>query len=270
MKNLGRYEIQSYDVLVKGVTQSREKILYYNNNNEDFFVERSNGTIREGYEQFEIIFSQLRWFDIKTNVVGQSFYVSDRGLPPTPYVYFTISDVDSIQRENSKLLKVIDSTNNPIKLEFETEYDCNQAYSLIILLLEDPEADTNKIQVDNIVPVIHFNKLFYNIDVLDNSFNIGTFSSDTSSSLILNINVNSFTSTLPITKQDIITKLVNRVSDNRDVVITIMEKDIKFHTGSINGPEVTNISSIGNYFIKIELTDLGQNTTQFTILLNII
>jgi len=275
MKNLGRYEIQTYDVLVKGVTQSREKILYYNNNNEDFFIERNNGTIRDGYDQSEIIFTQLRWFDIKTNVVGESFYIIDRGVPPIPYVYFTIADVDSIQRESSTLLKVIDSTNNPIKLDFETELDCNQAYSVIILLLEDPKANTNNITIDNKVPIIHFNKLFYNIDVLDNSFNTGTFSSDTTSSLILNINISgrnfgSFTGNLPITKQDVISKLVNNVSDNRDVVITIMEKDIKFHTDSITGPEVTDISSPGNYFVKIELKDLGQNKTEFTILFNII
>jgi len=270
MKNLGRYEIQTYDVLVKGVTQSREKILYYNNNNEDFFIERSNGTIRDGYDQSDIIFTQLRWFDIKTNVVGESFYIIDRGVPPIPYVYFTISDIDSIQRESSTLLKVIDSTNNPIKLEFETESDCNQAYSVIILLLEDPKADTNNIVIDTTTPVIHFNKSFYNIDVLDNSFNTGTFSSETTTSLTLNINSSSFTGTLPITKQDVISKLVNNVSDNRDVVITIMEKDIKFHTDSITGPEVTDISSPGNYFTKIELTDLGQNKTEFTILFNII
>ena len=270
MANLGRYEIESYDVLVNGVTQSREKILYYNNNDEDFFIERSYGTIRDGYDESDIIFTELRWFDIVTNVVGESFYIIDRGVPPTPYVYFNISDIDSIQKESSCLLKIIDSTNNPIKLDFETSLDCNQAYSVIILLLEDSKADTSNMTIDNTVPVIRFNRLFYNIDVLDNIFNTVTFSSDTSSSLILNINSGSFTGNLPITKEHVISHLVNNITDNRDVVITIMEKDIKFHTESITGPEVTDMSSPGNYFTKIELTDLAQNTTQFTILFNII
>ena len=269
MKNLGRYEIETYDVLVSGLNETRERILYYNNNNEDFFIERYYGTIRDGYEQSEIIFSDLRWFDIKTNVVGESFYVNDKEVPPIPYVYFTIDDIDSIQRENSTKLKVIDSTNNPIGLIFETEFDCNQAYSLIILLLEDPNADANNITVDNSGPVIHFNKLFYNTDVLDNNFNTGTFSSSDTTSLLLNINTSSFSGTLPITKENIKDYLVNKISDNRDVAINIMEKDIKINLGSLSGPEVSDISTIGTYFIKIEISDLVKNTTQFTILTNL-
>ena len=55
MKNIGRYEIETYDVSINGVTETREKILYYSNNNEDFFIERYYGIIRDGYEQTEII-----------------------------------------------------------------------------------------------------------------------------------------------------------------------------------------------------------------------
>jgi hypothetical protein len=275
MKNIGRYEIETYDVSIDGVTETREKILYYNNN-EDFFIERYYGVIRDGYEQTEIIFDNLRWDDIKTNVVGESFYISDRGIPPTPYVYFTIADIDSIQRESLLKLKVIDSTNNPIGLLFETEFDCNQAYSLIILLLDDPKADTSKITVDSTGPVIHFNKLFYNVDVLDNSFQTGTFSSDVVTSLILNIETNAmdrgisqFSGALPITKSNLKNHLINKVSDNRDVSINIMDNDITINSGSPNGIVVDEISTTGTFFVKIEISDLVKNITQFTVLVNI-
>ena len=276
MKNIGRYEIETYDVSINGVTETREKILYYSNNNEDFFIERYYGIIREGYEQTEIIFDNLRWDDIKTNVVSESFYISDRGIPPTPYVYFTIADIDSIQRESSLKLKVIDSTNNPIGLLFETEFDCNQAYSLIILLLEDPKTDTSKITVDSTGPVIHFNKLFYNVDVLDNNFQTGTFSSDVVTSLILNIETNTmsrgvpqFSGTLPITKLNLKDNLINKISDNRDIVINIMENDITINSGSPNGLVIDEISTTGTFFVKVEISDLVKNITQFTVLINI-
>jgi hypothetical protein len=276
MKNIGRYEIETYDVSINGVTETREKILYYNNNNEDFFIERYYGVIRDGYEQTEIIFDNLRWDDIKTNVVGESFYISDRGIPPTPYVYFTIADIDSIQRESLIQLKVIDSTNNPIVLLFETEFDCNQAYSLIILLLDDPKADTSTITVDSTGPVIYFNKLFYNVDVLDNNFQTGTFSSDIVTSLILNIETNTmghgipqFSGTLPITKSNLKDNLINKVSDNRDVSINIMDNDITINSGSPNGMEIHEISTTGTFFVKIEISDLVKNITQFTVLVNI-
>ena len=269
MKNIGRYEIEKYDVSINGVTETREKILYYSNNNEDFFIERYYGIIRDGYEQTEIIFDNLRWNDIKTNVVSESFYISDRGIPPTPYVYFTITDIDSIQRESSLKLKVIDSTNNPIGLVFETEFDCNQAYSLIILLLEDPKTDTSKITVDSTGPCIHFNKLFYNVDVLDNNFQTGTFSSDAVTSLILNINILSFTGTLPITKLNLKDHLINKISDNRDIVINIMENDITINSGSPSGLLIDEISTTGTFFVKVEISDLVKNITQFTVLINI-
>jgi hypothetical protein len=269
MKNIGRYDIETYNVTVNGITETRKKILYYNNNNEDFFVERYYGIIRDGYEQTEIIFKNLRWFDIKTNIVGKSFYISDRGTPPIPYVYFTIADIDSIQRETSTKLKVIDTTNNPIALVFETEFDCNQAYSLIILLLDDPNADTNNVTVDSSGPIIHFNSNFYNVDVLDNNFQTGTFSSDATTSLILNINTHSFTGTLPISKGDIRTHLVKGVTDNRDISINMMDNDITINAGSITGTEVSNISTTGLFFIKFEISDLVKNKTVFTVLANL-
>jgi len=140
---------------------------------------------------------------------------------------------------------------------------------LIILLLEDPTADTNNVTIDNTGPTIHFNKLFYNVDVLNNNFQTGTFSSDTATSLILNINTNNFTGNLPLTKSDIKTHLVNKISDNRDVVINIMDNDITINAGTINGTEVSVISALGLFFIKIEISDLVKNTTQFTILANL-
>ena len=270
MRNLGRYEIETYEVLVAGYTQSREKISYYNNNNEDFFIERYQGTIREGYEQTEIIFTDVRWIDIKTHVVGESFYILDRGTPPIPHVYFMVGDIDSIQRTGVTSLRVIDSTTTPINLIFETEFDCNQAYSLIIYLLESPTANTDSISVDTTPPVIHFNSNYYNVGVLDNSFNSGTFSSDTSSSIILNINTSTFTGTLPITKSDIISHLVNNVTDNRDIVIRLAEADLDIHYGALNGGVIDEIPTVGNYFVKISIKDLGQNTTEFVVLVNLI
>jgi hypothetical protein len=48
--NLGKYEIETYYVVINGQTETRQRIVYTGNNGEDLFIERYFGNIREGYK----------------------------------------------------------------------------------------------------------------------------------------------------------------------------------------------------------------------------
>ena len=45
---LGRYEIESYYVVIDNQTESRQRIVYIGNNGEEYFIERYYGNIRDG------------------------------------------------------------------------------------------------------------------------------------------------------------------------------------------------------------------------------
>ena len=50
--NLGKYEIETYYVVVNGQTETRQRVVYTGLNEEDIFIERYYGSIREGYRGF--------------------------------------------------------------------------------------------------------------------------------------------------------------------------------------------------------------------------
>lgn len=269
--NLGSYDIETYYVVINGVTETRQRILYTDINSIDFFVERYTGVVRDGYTGSNTIFKNLTFNSIKTHIVGESIVINDNNLIPKPLIYLSISSIQSIQRDGDFQLIMMDNQIDPITLDFITKFDADQAYSILNYLLQDSFVDINSLGIDSIPPQIFFNENFFGIPItLDPPSGVGPFSTTDSNNFRIDINLSSFPGPIPITKSDLISGMIYDVIDDRDKNILLIEDDILIYKDVINNQNlVDNISIIGNYIINIIISDLGQNQTNMNILISV-
>lgn len=264
---LGRYEIESYYVIINNQTESRQRIVYIGNNDEDYFIERYYGNIRDGYVQSNSLLRNLNFSDIKSHITGESIVILDKSIPPMPLIYISLSGIQSIQRDGDLKLIVVDSQIDPTSLEFLTKFDCDQAYSLLIHLLENPSINIGSIGVDTKPPVIFFNESFFGSKLqLDSNPNLsGPLSTEDGNLFRIDIE-----STYKITKEDILSKLIYDITDNRDGSISLATGDVLIYKDviSINN-EVNEIVGFGNYIVKFNLVDLGRNENTSTIIISL-
>lgn len=264
--NLGRYEIDNYQVSVGGITQSRQKITYIGNNDLDIFVERYFGYIREGYKSSSMIFKDLTWSQIRTHIKGESLKVNDSD--GNPQIFISLSSISSVDRSTPKTLIIIDSQYEPIFLEFRTELDCDQSFSLLNLVLEDPSVDLNQINVvDNSGPVIYLSSSFLNSPItISGSEDIGPFSSEDSNQFHIELVPSQVESFLPLTKSFLVNSIIYDVVDDRGS-ISYDEFDLEIFSGESQTGE---ISSQGQWQIRFDVGDIASNKTEITININII
>jgi len=269
--NLGKYEIETYYVVVDGQIETRQRVIYTGLNEEDIFIERYYGSIREGYKGSNSFFKDLAWTDLRTHIVGESIVVNDKSNPPKPQIYLSISSIQSVQRENDTNLLIYDNQTEPISLEFITKYDCDQAYSVFNFVLQNPETNIESIINDVAAPTIFLNEYFFGEEVkLDGSDSTGPFSTNDGSTFLLNITLSNFEGPKPITKNDIITGLIYSIIDNRDGQMSLTEQDFTIYKGVINSDNIVyEISGTGTYLCKFYLQDLGQNQNNSTIVFSI-
>lgn len=273
--NLGKYEIETYYVVLNGQTETRERIIYIHDNNEDIFIERYYGVIREGYKGSNTHFKNLAWTNIKSHIVGESIVVNDNGVPSKPLIYFSISSIESVQRDGDTKLVVVDNQIDPITLEFISVFDADQTYSIFNLVLQDPNTDIGSLSMDITPPIIFFNEFFFGeVIKVDSNLKMalsGPFSTDDGSQFIIDINYDSFEGPKPITKTDVMTGMIYDITDNRDGSINLLDTDVFIYKDIISSENLVNeISGPGNYICKFNLHDLGQNQNNSTIVLSIV
>jgi hypothetical protein len=263
----GTYEIETYNVVINGRNESRQRIIYYNNNNSDKFVERYNGYVRPGYTQLSSYFTHLKWTNIQSNVVGESIVVYDNSTPQKPLIYFTVAGLESIQREGDYKLIIINSQTDEITLEFDTVFDASQAYSILNYVLGNPSVNISTLSSDVDIPIITFNDSF-------RGSLIYVYGTSTTGSLTTLVN-DRFSIDIPydptatITKTDIISDMIFDISDNRDVVV-ITEEEISFYINDIDKTPLDIFSNKGSYLIEISIKDLSLNESIINIYLNIV
>jgi hypothetical protein len=270
--NLGKYEIETYYVVVKGQTETRERIVYTGINEEDIFIERYYGSIREGYKGSNTLFTNVEWTDIRSHIVGESILVNDKGNPPKPQIYLSISSIESIQRDGDLRLIIVDNQIDPITLEFLTPFDSNQAYSLLNYILQKTDVDLDNISSDLTPPTIFFNEFFFAEPIkLDGSNLSGPFSTEDGSQFRVDIDWSLFQGPKPIVKSDIIVGLIYDITDNRDGSLPLTADDISIYKSVVsNSNLVETISTTGNYILKFHLHDLGQNQNSSTIVFAVV
>jgi hypothetical protein len=273
--NLGTYEIETYYVVINSQTETRKRIVYTGNNGEDFFIERYNGIVRDGYRGSNTNFKNLYWSDIKSHIVGESIVINDNSNPPRPQIYLNIASIESIQRISENSLIIVDTQIEPVTLEFLTEFDCDQSYSILNYLLQNIDFNLNGSISDIIPPVIFFNEYFFseyvNIDSQLRQVDVGQFSTEDGTSVVINIDLSIFSGPIPISKSDIIDGLIYDIIDNRDGSLNLTTNDISLYKDSIVSENlVDEISTAGNYLCRFHLHDLGQNQNNSTIVFSVV
>lgn len=267
--NLGRYEIETYNVVVNGNSVERQRIIYYANNGVDFFTERYYGEVREGYIGKTFRFRNLTYNCICSHVLNESIVINDsQGVP---LVYITISSIQSIQRDGDVRLIVTDSQVDPVNLEFISPFDSNQAYSMLNQLLQNPELDLNNMSIDTIPPQIFFNDSFYGTGiVMVGSLDIGPFSTNDGNLFSITINRTTFQGPFPINKAAILNGLIYDVIDNRDDNLNVAEGNITIYKDVADISNVVeSINSAGYYIVKLSIVDLSgnENTATFSYII---
>ena len=71
--NLGSYDIETYYVVINGVTETRQRILYTDINSINFFVERYTGVVRDGYTGSNTIFKISVTFNLFNRTLFSNF-----------------------------------------------------------------------------------------------------------------------------------------------------------------------------------------------------
>lgn len=268
---LGRYEIENYYVVINNQTESRQRIVYIGNNGEENFIERYYGDIREGYSQSNSFLRNLNYTDINTHIPGESIVIFDKSLPPKPLIYISLSSIQSIERDNDLCLIIVDPQVDPTYLDFLTKFDCDQAYSLLNYLLENPMVDLGTMAVDTSPPVIFFNEYFFGAEITVEGSLIkssGPLSTEDGELFRIDIDLETYEGPIPITKDDIILGLVYDITDNRDGSIALESQDVHIYKDviSINN-EVEEITVVGSYMVRFNLHDLSQNNISATTIL---
>lgn len=268
--NLGIYRIETYSVDVNGQSTQRQRIVYTANNGIDFFVERYYGEIRDGYVGETNRFKDLLYTCLKSHIVGESLVIKDS--TGVPLIYLTISSIQSVQRDGSLKLTILDSQVEPVSLEFLTIYDAEQAYSLFNYVLQNPTLDINSLGADLTPPQIFFNMDFYGSVInLDGSSNTGPFSTIDGVFYTINVDTATFTLPFPLEGSVIVTGIVYDVIDNRDGSMSITGDNISIYNNSVDiANKVDNISGPGTYKLLITTSDLGSNSCLATFTMNVI
>lgn len=193
-------------------------------------------------------------FDIQdlmyTNIVSDGISIIVQLDADTPIANMAISRISNIEI-SGRLLIVDDTATGKVNLFFINEFHCLQAYSLMNWTISDPTHNiiTESTGPDLISPVITYKSSFTTeISLLD--YEQGS------------------SGTYLITKQDLITLLIDNALDNRDGNIYIDQSNITL--SKVNQSiKIESISEIGKYSFMIDVVDSAGNITSDSFVLNI-
>jgi hypothetical protein len=132
-------------LMLTGNSSNRVKQLYLNNPNATYpvYIDVMVAVIDDTYSFFNdfvnqtaTTFTGLDHTDIQSNVICQSIVIYDKGEPKKPLVYFTISDISSVEREGTVLF-VKDSLKDVV-LKFVSEEEAVLSINLLNYVMDHP------------------------------------------------------------------------------------------------------------------------------------
>jgi hypothetical protein len=213
-------------------------------------------------------FVNLEYTDIKTHIVDETIMIVDSNS--NPLIYLTLSDIQSIEKSGTILI-LDDSSLGTIFLQFKTEYDADQANSLLNYVLNNSNVNLNTLSPleDDVVPIIYFNS-----DVSGNwiSFNGSTAGVpyNTSNGLTFSVDIpySIFgTASISINSLQLLDVLVDYSEDNRDGIIVMTSSNV--YLTSTSSGTVSVISATGSYQYKFNLSDIAGNVVDANTVVNI-
>lgn len=256
------YSLSSLLVLT-GNSSNRIKQIYLTNPSTKYAVtlDVMVGVIDDNYSFFNDVVNQtglsftgLKYTDIITHVVDESIAILSNDLIPLPICYIMISNIDSIEK-NSKILIIDDSSIGKIFMEFVTEYDATQAFSLLELVRNTPGIIIQDLApvADDSDPVIYFEPIVYLAGSTYSSVNtsLGVSFSATMSFA-------TYATASAISKSTLVAALIDEVVDNRDTSITMASNNLILYNSS--NAVVNSITGTGVYSVYFDVVDNAQNS----------
>jgi hypothetical protein len=255
-------------IVLTGNSQNRIQQLYLTNPNSKYSVvlDVMVAVIDEEYSFFNDVINQsgtsfvdLSVTDIHTHVVGESIVINDKNSKPL--IYLLLVNISSIEKDGD-VITIDDTSLGFILLKFSTEYDANQAFSLLNYILENQNIDIDTLVplTDDDSPIIYFNSEVGNTgDYIAFNGSTASVPYDTSfgNTFSTTISISTYGSGGILTKNNLIDLLIDVVDDSRDGVISITASNINIFNYSQSS--VTSITSTGTYSLSFDISDIAQN-----------
>lgn len=280
------YRLYSFAQLLvlTGNSTDRIKQIYLSNPNPNYPVtlEVMIAVIDDQYsffanevDQTGFSFYDLEYTNIQTYIVGDSVVINDNSDEAKPLVYINIDEIEMISR-TGLVIEVVDSSQGSIFLKFVDEFNALQAHSIFTWIQSDPTADINMIDnPDLIEPVLHFYPTvgntfsgnYIDLNGLTSSLGFNTTNGSTfSTTLSLTIDGGS---DYIITKDELSTLLIDKITDNRGFIISSTSSYITI--SDIDEVIYSNISLTGSYALTFYIPDVAQNVLENVVFnLNVI
>lgn len=268
-------------MVLTGTSTSRIKQLYLTNPNANYdvnldvlvaVIDDTYNPFTDTINQSGLSFTNLHVTDIHTHVVNESIVIIDSS--DKPLIYIKIANIISIER-SGLILVVDDQSYGTLFLKFVTQFDADQAFSLLNYVLDNPGVDIDTINpLDDVIkPVVYF------LSRVDNTGDYISFNGMTNSvpyntsqgltfSTSISLSDYGTQSGSVIDGDMLVYLLVDKVTDNRDGTMSLAGSNLV-----INGTSstVTNILTTGTYSVTFDFSDLAQNYLQgVNISLNIV
>jgi hypothetical protein len=192
-----------------------------------------------------------------------------------PLIYLILSNIQSIQKSGDIII-IDDSSIGSIFLQFKTEYDVNQAFSLLNYVLENQLVNIDTLGLflsssleDNEPPIIYFYETVGNdIDGDFIAFNGATAGVPYNTSDGLTFSTSISIDDYPVISRTLLVDLlIDRVEDNRDGVITLAGSNIVIY--NMDDLVISSISEIGTYLVRFVVADLANNVVDINTTINI-
>ena len=259
-------------MVLTGNSTNRVKQLYLTNPSDKYSVslEIMVAIIDDSYSFFNDTINQsgtsfinLEYLDIKTHIVGESIVINDTNS--NPLIYIILSNIQSVQRSGTIII-IDDSSIGSIFLQFKTQYDVDQAFSLLNYVLENPLINIDSLGLflsstleDNQPPVVNF------LEMVNNSGDWISFNGATAG-VPYNTSVGlTFSTSIPLSDYPVISKsllidlLIDFVEDSRDGLISISNNNLIIYDIT-NDIFINTINSAGLYQVKFDIIDLANNS----------
>lgn len=261
-------------MILTGNSTNRIPQLYLTNPNTKYpvYLDVLVGVIDDTYSIFNDTLNQtgssfvnLNYTDIHTHIVGESIVIKDENSKPL--IYINLDNINSIEI-SGQILIIDDYSKGFIFLQFKTEYDTYQSYSLLNYVLENRNVNIDVLSPleDNDPPIIYF---YSNVgDNISNSYI--DFNGSTDSVPYDTSYGYTFSTTISITqsgtmsgtysilnKDQLIYLLIDNINDNRDGTMSMMSSNLIIT--SITGSNVSQIITSGTYSLSFNFSDLANN-----------
>lgn len=255
-------------MVLTGNSENRIKQIYLSNPNTKYsvsievmigIIDDENSFFNDTLNQSGTSFVNLEWSDIKNHILGETIKIVDN--LNNPLIYLILNNIQSIEKSGNILI-INDTSLGSIFLQFKTEFDVNQAYSLLNYILENPSVNFENILTDEEIPVIYWNQF------VSGTNDYITLNGATAGSPYSTLDGLTFSTEIGLSasldKDLLIDLLIDYTQDNRDGLIILDEINLVINDG-VN--DITEITATGSYQVTFNVSDLATN--ELTTIMNI-